>query len=321
MRMLPSEGCWVGVDVSKATLDICVSHPDQALSVTNDSAGIQTLIGTLLDLHPTLVVLEATGGLERAVVAELLVAHLPVAVVNPRQVRRFAEALGYLAKTDRLDARVLAHFAAAIQPPTRALPDAQTQALAEQVARRRQLVEMLTMEKNRLLQTPYAAVRQDIQAHIEWLQQRLKNTERGLRDAVEASPAWQAKADLLREVQGLGEVSILTLIADLPELGTLNRKQIAALVGVAPFANESGRTVDGHRHIWGGRGQVRALLYMASVVGIRYNPILSAFYARLVAAGKPSKVALTACSRKLLTILNAMMRSRTGWDPRFALQE
>ena len=313
MRMLPSEGCWVGVDVSKATLDICVSHPDQALSVTNDSAGIQTLIGMLHDLHPPLVVLEATGGLERAVVAELLVAQLPVAVVNPRQVRRFAEALGYLAKTDRLDARVLAHFAAAIQPPTRALPDAQTQALAEQVARRRQLVEMLTMEKNRLLQTPYAAVRQDIQAHIEWLQQRLKNTERGLRDAVEASPAWQAKADLLREVQGLGEVSILTLIADLPELGTLNRKQIAALVGVAPLNRDSG-TLRGRRCVWGGRAEVRQTLYMATLSAVRYNPILRAFYTRLRNAGKMAKVALVACMRKLLTILNAMLRDQAPWD-------
>lgn len=313
MMMTDSEACWVGVDVSKATLDVYLSRPEQVLSFANDPTGIQALITTLQEANPTLVVLEATGGLERALVAELLVAKLPVAVVNPRQVRRFAEALGYLAKTDRLDARVLAHFAAAIQPPARDLPDAETLALADQLARRRQLVEMLTMEKNRLQQAQNAAVRRDIQTHIDWLQQRLKTTESGLRKAVEASPAWQAKADLLREVKGLGDVSILTLLASLPELGTLNRKQIAALVGVAPLNRDSG-TLRGRRSVWGGRAEVRQALYMATLSGVRYNPILKAFYTRLREAGKTAKVALVACMRKLLTIINAMLRDQTHWD-------
>lgn len=313
IMMMPSEACWVGVDVSKATLDVYLSQPEQALSVANDPAGIETLIATLQAVHPARIVLEATGGLERAVVAEWVVAGMPVAVVNPRQVRRFAEALGYLAKTDRLDARVLAHFAAAIQPAIRPLPDAQLQHLADQVARRRQLVEMLTMEQNRLQQPPHPTVRQDIQAHIDGLRQRLKTTEAGLRQAVEASPAWQAKADLLRGVKGLGEVSSLTLIAQLPELGTLDRKQIAALVGVAPLNRDSG-TLRGRRCVWGGRAEVRQTLYMATLSAVRYNPILKTFYTRLRTAGKMAKVALVACMRKLLTILNAMLRDHAPWD-------
>jgi transposase len=313
MMMTDSEACWVGVDVSKARLDVYLSRPEQVLSFANDPTGIQALITTLQEANPTLVVLEATGGLERALVAELLVAKLPVAVVNPRQVRRFAEALGYLAKTDPLDARVLAHFAAAIQPPTRDLPDAATRALADQLARRRQLVEMLTMEKNRQQQAQQASVRHDIQMHIDWLQQRLKTTESGLRKAVEASPAWQAKADLLREVKGLGDVSILTLLASLPELGTLNRKQIAALVGVAPLNRDSG-TLRGRRCVWGGRAEVRQTLYMATLSAVRYNPVLKAFYTRLREAGKTAKVALVACMRKLLTIINAMLRDEAHWD-------
>lgn len=313
MMMSASEVCWVGVDVSKARLDVYLSRPEQRLSVANDPTGIQSLITTLSGVKPTRVVLEATGGLERALVAELLVAQLPVAVVNPRQVRRFAEALGYLAKTDPLDAHVLAHFAAAIHPPTRNLPDAETRALAEQLARRRQLVEMLTMEKNRQQQAQQAAVRHDIQMHIDWLQQRLKTTESGLRKAVEASPAWQAKADLLREVKGLGDVSILTLLASLPELGTLNRKQIAALVGVAPLNRDSG-TRRGRRCVWGGRAEVRQTLYMATLSAVRYNPVLKTFYTRLRTAGKTAKVALVACIRKLLTIINAMLRDEAHWD-------
>jgi transposase len=313
MMMTDSEACWVGVDVSKARLDVYLSRPEQSLSVANDPAGIQALITTLQEANPTLVVLEATGGLERALVAELLVAKLPVAVVNPHQVRRFAEALGYLAKTDPLDARVLAHFAAAIQPPTRDWPDAATRALADQLARRRPLVEMLTMEKNRQQQAQQASVRHDIQMHIDWLQQRLKTTESGLRKAVEASPAWQAKADLLREVKGLGDVSILTLLASLPELGTLNRKQIAALVGVAPLNRDSG-TLHGRRCVWGGRAEVRQTLYMATLSAVRYNPVLKAFYTRLREAGKTAKVALVACMRKLLTIINAMLRDEAHWD-------
>lgn len=313
----PSEVCWVGVDVSKASLDVYQSLPEQALSFPNDASGIQALVATLQAANPARIVLEATGGLERALVAELLVAELPVAVVNPRQVRRFAQALGYLAKTDRLDARVLAHFGAAIQPPVRTLPDAQTQTLADQLARRRQLVEMLTMEKNRLHQAQHDGIRTDIQQHIDWLKQQLKTLESGLRQAVEASPAWQEKADLLDEVKGLGDVSIVTLLADLPELGTLNRKQIAALVGVAPLNQDSG-TWRGPRRIWGGRAEVRQTLYMATLSAVRYNPVLNAFYTRLCAAGKTAKVALVASMRKLLTILNAMLRDHAHWDENHA---
>lgn len=262
---------------------------------------------------PTLVVLQATGGLERVWVAELLVAPLPVAVVNPRQVRRFAEASGYLAKTDRLDARVRAPCAAAIQPPARPLPAGEPRALADPLTRRRQLVEMLTMEKHRLQHTQTAAVRHDIQAHIAWLQPRVKTTERGLRQAVEASPAWQAKADRLRAVQGLGEVSILTLLASLPELGTRNRKQIAALVGVAPLNRDSG-TRRGRRCVGGGRAEVRQTLSMATLSAGRHHPILKAFYTRLRGVGKTAKVALIACMRKLLTIINAMLRDQTHWN-------
>ncbi|MBK1720578.1 IS110 family transposase [Thiocystis violacea] len=309
-----SETCWVGVDVSKSTLDVYVSSPEHAFSLANDPDGIRRLIETLHPAQPRLIVLEATGGLERALVAELMVAPLPVAVVNPRQVRRFAQALGYLAKTDRLDARVLARFAQAVEPTPRALPEADALALTDLLARRRQLVEMLTMEKNRLQAARNATVRQDIKAHIEWLQQRLKSTERGLHEAVEASPAWQAKAELLGEVTGLGDVTILTLIACLPELGQLNRKQIAALVGVAPLNRDSG-TRHGRRCVWGGRAPVRHVLYMATLSAVRYNPVLKAFYTRLRDAGKVAKVALVACMRKLLTIVNAMLRDQAHWDP------
>ena len=305
------ELCWVGIDVAKATLDVYLSCPEQALSLANETAGIAELVTLLQAARPALIVLEATGGLERALVAELLLAALPVAVVNPRQVRRFAEALGVLAKTDRLDAQVLARFAAAIRPPIRPLAEAEGSALADLLARRRQLVEMVTMETNRLQQARQAPVRQDLQAHIQWLTQRLKATEGGLRAAVEASPAWQAKAELLREVKGLGEVT--ALIACLPELGHLDRKRIAALVGVAPLNHDSG-TWRGKRRIWGGRAVVRQALYMATLSAVRHNAVLKAFYARLRQGGKTAKVALVASMRKLLTILNAMLRDHAHWD-------
>lgn len=218
-----------------------------------------------------------------------------------------------MAKTDRLDARVLARFAAAIPPPARPLPTAEAVALADLLARRRQLVERVTMEKTRLQQAQYASVREDIQAHLDWRHQRLNTTERGLRAAVEASPAWQAKADVLTEVNGLGEVTTLTLIACLPELGQLNRKQIAALVGVAPLNRDSG-TWRGRRGVWGGRAAVRHVLYMATLSAVRYNPVLKAFYTRLREAGKIAKVALVAGMRKPLTILNAMLRDQAHWD-------
>ena len=312
---------FVGIDVSKDTLDFFVRPEGERGAVENSPKGHAELLGRLRGRTVNRIVLEATGGYEAAVALVLRQADLPACVVNPRQVRDFKRSTGQLAKTDVIDAEVLAHFAEAIRPPVRPLPDPLVQELTALVARRHQLVEMRVAEKNRIQKTAAASIARRIRSHIDWLDKEIERVESELDRTIKGSPLFSGSSDLLQSAPGVGRVVSSILLAALPELGKLDRKQIAALVGVAPFANESGRTVDGHRHIWGGRGQVRALLYMASVVGIRYNPILSAFYARLVAAGKPSKVALTACSRKLLTILNAMMRSRTGWDPRFALQE
>lgn len=304
---------WVGVDVSKARLDVYLSATNQDSSFANDSNGIDALCKALQHAAPRLIVLEATGGLERALVAELLAVALPVAVVNPRQVRDFAKASGQLAKTDQLDARILARFAQAIQPAQRPLPDAEALTFADQLARRRQLVEMLAMEKTRLKQVPDKGVRRDIKLHIDWLQKRLSASDSGLRQAVEQSPAWQAKRDLLSEVKGVGEVTVLTLIACLPELGKLDRKSVAALVGVAPLNRDSG-TLRGRRTVWGGRATVRHVLYMATLSAVRCNPVLKAFYTRLRDNGKVAKVALVACMRKLLTILNAMVRDGKSFD-------
>lgn len=304
--------CWIGIDVNKARLDVFVSCQGRLFDYTNDAAGIEALLAELGGHRPQLVVLEATGGLERALVAQLLAARLPVAVVNPRQVRDFAKATGRLAKTDRLDAQVLARFAQAVGPTQRPLPDEASQAFADQLARRRQLVEMLVMEKNRLKQTPNQHVRSDIKTHIEWLENRLRATEDGLRHNVEASPAWQSKRDLLAAVKGVGEITALTLIGELPELGQLDRKRIAALVGVAPLNRDSG-SMRGRRQVWGGRAVVRHTLYMATLSAVRFNATLRAFYSRLIAAGKVKKVALVACMRKLLTILNAMVRDNASW--------
>ncbi|HVT33268.1 MAG TPA: IS110 family transposase [Rhodanobacteraceae bacterium] len=308
---------YVGIDVSKVRLDVHARVADQDATFANDEAGIAALVAYARTRAPRLMVLEATGGLERALVATLMAAGLPIAVVNPRQVRDFAKASGRLAKTDRIDARVLAQFAQAIQPVQRALPDEAAQAFADQLTRRRQLVEMLAMEKNRLKQAPNKGVRQDLKKHIEWLQNRLRASEDGLRQAVEHSPAWQARRDLLAEVQGVGEVTVLTLIGLLPQLGQLDRKQIAALAGVAPFNRDSG-TLRGRRTIWGGRAAVRQVLYMATLTAVRCNPVLKAFYTRLRANGKAAKVALVACMRKLLTILNAMLRDGQHWNPQHA---
>ena len=309
-----SEQVYVGIDVSKVRLDVFVSQGEQARSVDNDEAGVATLADWLKSLAPALVVLEATGGLERALVAQLMVAQLPVATVNPRQVRDFARSLGWRAKTDALDARVLALFGERIRPALRDRPAPDTQALADQLARRRQLVEMLTMEKNRLQQAQLGVVRKNLKEHIEWLKQQLRASDSGLRQAVESSPAWQAKRDLLEEVKGVGEVTVLSLLGLLPELGSLDRKQIAALVGVAPFARDSG-TLRGRRTVWGGRAAVRTVLYMATLTALRFNPVVRAFYTRLREAGKVKKVAIVASMRKLLTILNAMVRDGKRFDP------
>ena len=301
---------FVGIDVAKATLDIALRPGGERWTVPNDEFGIRALLARLSPLGG-LVVLEATGGYEHAVAAALAAAGLGVVIANPRQVRAFARATGQLAKTDAIDAQILALFAERVQPTPRPLPDAAAQALDALLTRRRQLVEMLVAEKNRLaLARP--PVRRGITAHIRWLERQLTDVERDLTLAVQASPLWRAQDDLLQSVPGVGPVLSCTLLAELPELGQLTRKQIAALVGVAPLARDSG-TLHGHRTVWGGRASVRTALYMAALVAARWNPVIRAFYQRLRAAGKPAKVALTACMRKLLIILNAMVRTATPW--------
>src|SRR6267143_1746268 len=304
---------FVGIDVSKQQLDVAVRPRDETWTVAHDEAGLSALVVRLRALAPTLIVLEATGGLEVALAGALATAGLPVAVVNPRQVRDFARSTGTLAKTDRLDAQLLAQFADAVRPDPRPLPDAQAQELTALLQRRRQLVEMLTAEKNRLT---FAArrIRPQLQAHIEWLHKQLAQFDDDLRQLVRASPLWREKDDLLRSAPGVGPVLSTTLLAALPELGRLTRQQIAALVGVAPLNRDSG-TLRGRRTVWGGRAHVRAVLYMSTLVATRHNPVVAAFYRRLRAAGKAPKLALTACMRKLLTILNAMLKHHTRWAP------
>jgi len=308
---------FVGIDVSKDRLDVAVRPTGEAWQIPYDAQGISSLMALLKERAPHLVVLEATGGMELAVAGELAATQLPMVVVNPRHVRDFARAVGKLAKTDALDAQVLAHFAEAVQPEPRALPDASTQELGALVARRRQLVEMITAEKNRM-RTATQRIRPKVQAHIRWLEENLKDLDQDLGDFLRSSPVWKDKDELLRSTPGVGPVLSMTLLSDLPELGTLNRGEIAALVGVAPFNRDSG-TLRGKRKVWGGRGQVRAALYMAALVATRYNPVLRVFYQRLCAAGKPKKVALTACMRKLLTILNAMLKHHHPWNPQLVL--
>jgi transposase len=305
------ERLYVGIDVAKAHLDVAVGSGGQEWRVANQEEGVQEVVKRLQALSPALVVLEATGGLEVPLVAALAAAAIPTVVVNPRQVRDFAKATGRLAKTDRLDARVLARFAEAVRPPPRPLPDAQAQVLMALLTRRRQVVAMLTGEKNRL-HTARPAVSQDVQRHIAWLEESLSKLDTDLGTTLRQSPLWREKGNLLRSVPGVGPVLSLTLLAELPELGDLDRRQIAALAGVAPLNRDSG-TLRGKRTIWGGRAKVRAALYMGALVATQHNPLIRAFYERLLAAGKPKKVALTACMHKLLTILNAMLKHRTPW--------
>jgi transposase len=304
--------CFVGIDVAKAQLDIAVRPSGERWAVPNDTDGVVTLVERLQPLHPTLIVLEATGGLERVATAALATAGLPVVVVNPRQARAFARATGQLAKTDALDARALAHFADVIRPTPRPLPDAQTQELRALLGRRQQLIGMRTAEQNRLAGAS-GRLTQDIEAHIAWLNARIATLDADLETMLRASPLWRANDDLLQSVPGIGPVCARTLLLELPELGTLTRQQIAALVGVAPLNCDSG-TLRGRRTIWGGRAHVRTVLYMGTLVATRFNPQIKAFYQRLLAAGKIKKVALTACMRKLLTILNAMLKHRTSWQ-------
>lgn len=306
---------FVGIDVAKAQLDIAVRPTGARWSTPNDEAGIAMLVTQLQAVAPTLIVLEATGGFQRAVVAALTVGGLPVVVANPRQTRDFAKATGQVAKTDALDARALAHFADAIRPIPRPVPDAQTEAMRALLTRRRQLVAMRTAESNRLGSVSSPTVQADIKAHLAWLEQRLATLDDDLDTTLRASPVWRERETLYRSVPGIGPVCARTLLLDLPELGTLSRQRIAALAGVAPFNCDSG-TLRGHRAIWGGRAPLRATLYMATLVAVRHNVVLQASYERLLAAGKAKKVALVACMRKLLTILNAMAKHQTPWQPR-----
>ena len=310
---MSQEPTYVGLDVSKERIDIAARPTDRNWSVSYDSDGVDDLVAQLKDLKPAGVITESTGGLELPLAAALAAASLPVAVVNPRQVRDFARSTGKLAKTDRLDAQVLAHFGEAVRPPIRPLRDADTQVLGAVLARRWQVMGILVAEKNRLRRAA-TEVQPSIQAHIDWLKQELDDLDTDLRQRIQCSPAWREKDDLLRSVPGVRPQVSLTLLAYLPELGKLNRKQIAALVGVAPFNRDSG-PYRGKRSVWGGRATVRKTLYMGALVATRFNPVLREFYGRLLDAGKPKMVALTACARKLLTILNSMARTGVHWDP------
>ena len=313
---MSAEPVFVGIDVSKASLDVAVHRPATRWTVDYTEATLTPLVARLTALAPALIVLEATGGLEVPLVGAVAVAGLPVVVVNPRQVRDFAKATGRLAKTDTLDAAVLAHFAAAVQPAVRPLPDAATQGLAAVVTRRRQLVDMLTAERNRLSCAPLG-LRKELQAHIRWLERRIAGLDTDLEHAIRTSPVWRAQEDRLRSVPGIGPIVARTLLAQLPELGTLAPKPLAALVGVAPLNRDSG-LFRGRRKVGAGRAAVRAVLDMGTLAAVRFNPVLRPFYQRLRAAGKLPKVALTACMHKLLTILNALLKHQRRWDPAYA---
>ena len=308
---MPETLLYVGIDISKDQLDVVVHPAGPALSVANTEHGIATLVQQIRALRPAAVVLEATGDLELPVVSALAAAGLPVRVINPRQVREFARATGQLAKTDALDARILAQFAEALRPAPRALPDDASQALSAALARRRQLLEMLTAEKNRR-STARPSVRKGIEAHIEWLTQELRRVDADLDAAIRQSPVWRAQDALLQSMPGVGPGLSRTILAELPELGTLSARQLAALVGVAPLNRDSG-TFRGKRIIWGGRAVVRTALYMAALAATKWNPVIKAFYQHLLASGKAKKVAVVACMHKLLTILNAMLKHRMPW--------
>jgi transposase len=307
---------FIGIDVSKARLDVAQRPDHHPRSFANDLEGCHALRDDLLALAPTLIVVEATGGYERLLVTTLLLAALPVAVVNPRQAREFAKACGRLAKTDRVDAQVLAHFAQALRPAPHVLPSEEQRALEALLTRRQQLVEMLTAQQNRLAQAA-SWVQADLNAHMDGLKARLEQTNDDLQTRLKQSEAFVQADALLQSVPGVGQTVSLTLLACLPELGRLNRRQIAALVGVAPFACDSGQQ-RGVRHVFGGRAGVRSALYMATLVAVRHNPVLRAFYDRLLAAGKAKKVALVACLRKLLTILNVLLSKGEKWNPKTA---
>ncbi len=306
------EETYFGIDVSKDRLDVAVIPSRETWQCPNDEDGIGKLITRFKKLSPALIVLEPTGGLEAPVAAALSAEGMPVAIVNARQIRDYARAMGKLAKTDDLDALVMAEFAAAVKPQARQLRDEESEEIKAAVSRRRQLLEMLTAEKNRL-GTARKNLKPGILAHIEWLKKEITDMDRDLRQRIEGSPIRRVKDDLLQSIPGVGRVLSATLLAELPELGKLNRRQIAALVGVAPFNRDSGM-FKGKRSVWGGRAPIRAVLYMATLVSTRHNPVIRSFYQRLLERGKAKKVALVACMRKLLTIMNAILKNRRAWQ-------
>ena len=303
---------YIGIDVSKQLLEVAMHESQFRYRCPNTSRAFAELRAELIALRPARIVLEATGGLEKPVVAALHAAGLPVVVSNPRQVRAFAKAIGQLAKTDRLDATVLAHFAAAIKPPLRPLKSKEEQELEALMGRRGQLVDMLVAEKNRRHSATSEVVRETIKEHIDWLEEQIAELDDQLQSRLESSSEWQNKDAILQSVPGIGPVVSFSLLADLPELGTLNRQRISKLVGVAPLNCDSGQQ-RGVRHIFGGRARVRSMLYMAALTALRFNPVIKEFYQRLIGKGKPHKVALTACMRKLLSIVNLMVRNQTNW--------
>ena len=305
----------IGIDVSKQILEVAVHKSDYHFRFPNEPSKFPDLIAALIALRPARIVLEATGGLEKPLLQTLHAVGLPVVLVNPRQVRDFAKALGQLAKTDRLDARVLAHFADAIKPPLRPLKTTDDTELDALMGRRNQLSDILGAEKNRRGSAATDTARADIDAHIEWLEQRLKALDEQLKDQLKRSVTWQQKDKILQSVKGIGFVTSLALLADCPELGQLNRHQIAKLAGVAPLNRDSGKQ-RGTRHIFAGRAPLRAKLYMATLTAIRCNPVIKAFYQQLVARNKLKKVAIVACMRKLLTIVNVMIRENQLWNPK-----
>ena len=307
---------FVGIDVSKLTLDIAVRPTGEYWQVENTIEGITSLVTKLRSLKPVSIVVEATGGYETAVAVSMSVNDLPVAVINPRKSREFARTIGRRAKTDKIDASVLAQFGEVIRPEPRKMPDEQTMRLQASLARRRQIVEMISAEKNRLQQA-HISIKPEIQEHITWLEAIRDKRDKELYDQLKNSAVWCEKEKLLRSVPGVGPVTTTTLLAELPELGHLDRKKIASLVGVAPHNCDSGKK-HGKRFIWGGRGSVRSALYMAAFSARRFNKVIKEMYDRLILAGKPTKVATVACMRKLLTILNAMMHSGKSWQPDLA---
>jgi transposase len=302
---------YIGVDVSKDLLDVKVLPSEQTQQFSNDNPGVKKLITFVKKINPQLIVFESTGGLEMPAVSSLIENHLPVVVVNPRQIRNFAKAIGRLAKTDSIDADTIARFARDIRPEVRPIKDEHTQLLSALNARRRQIVDMLVAEKNRLYTAPKPNMK-NIQKHIQWLERSLEDINQDIDKTIKKSPTWRENDRILQSFKGVGPVVSASLLCDLPELGTLNRKKIATLVGVAPLNCDSGR-FRGKRRIKGGRANLRRKLYMAAVASIRHNPAIKNFYDRLIDAGKPPKLALTACMRKILTILNAMMKNRTYW--------